>query len=147
MTPLPRQDVVLEHQVVGDRGRDDDEVRTVGGERRVHQTRFRRLQLAAVAAASFRVEEQIVLLQDLGDVGLERDEVGGILRIATDRNRAGDVAVNQAERAAEQVGAGGDERRPDAVVVERERLDEVVDVALVVRRVNETVAGLDGGRT
>ena len=45
----------------------------------------------------------------------------------------------QAERAAEQVDAGGDERRPDAVVVEHERLDEVVGVALVVRRVDDAV--------
>ena len=104
------------------------------------QPGLRRLQLAAVAAAAFRIEEQIVLLQHLGDVGLQRDQVRRILGVAADRNRAGDVVVDQAERAAEQVDAGGDERRPDAVVVEHERLDEIVDVALVVGGVDDAVA-------
>ena len=102
---------------------------TSGRQRRVNQAGLRRLQLAAVAASAFRVEEQIVLLQHLGDVRLQRDQVGRILGVAPDRDRAGDVAVDQAERAAEQVDAGGDQRRPDAVVVEHERLDQIVGVA------------------
>ena len=44
------------------------------------QPGLRRLQLAAVAAAAFRIEEQIVLLQDLGDVRLQRDQVRRVLR-------------------------------------------------------------------
>ena len=74
-------------------------------ERRVNQSGLRRLQLAAVAASAFRIEEQVVLLQHLGDVRLERDQVGRILGVAADRDRAGDVAVDQAERAAEQIDA------------------------------------------
>ena len=114
-------------------------------QRRVEQPGLRRLQLAAVAAAAFRIEEQIVLLEDLGDVRLQRDQVRRILRVAADRDRAGDVPVDQTERTAEQVDAGGDERRPDAVVVEHERLDQVVGVALVVRRVDDAVRA-DRGR-
>ena len=108
-------------------------------ERRVDQAGLGRLQLAAVAASAFRIEEQVVLLQHLGDVRLQRDEVRRILRVAPDRDRAGDVAVKQAERTAEQVDARGDERRPHAVVVEHERLDQVVGMALVVRRVDDAV--------
>ena len=63
----------------------------------------------------------------------------GILGVAADRDRAGDVLVDQAERSAEQVDAGGDERRTDAVVVEHERLDQIVGVALVIRRVDDAV--------
>ena len=138
--PLPREDVILEHEVVGDRGRDDHQVAPLGRQRGMNQPGFRRLQLAAVASPALRIEEQVVLLQDLGDVGLEGDQVRRILGVAPDRNRAGDVAVDQAERTAEQVDAGGDERRPDAVVVEDQRLDQVVGVALVVRRVDDAVA-------
>ena len=47
------------------------------------------------------------------------------------------MLVDQAERSAEQIDAGGDDRRPHAVVVEDERLDEIVDVALVVRGVDD----------
>ena len=76
-------------------------------------------------------------MQQLADVGLERDQVGRILDVAADRQRAGDVLVNQAERTAEQVDAGGDDRRPDARIVQDQRLDQVVDVAAVVRRVDD----------
>ena len=52
------------------------------------------------------------------------------------------MAVDDAERSAEQIDAGGDDRRPHAVVLERERLDEIVEMALVVRDVDDaTVAG------
>jgi len=64
-----------------------------------------------------------VLLQHFGDVGLEQNQVSRILGRAADRNRAGDVLVDQAERAAEQIDAGDDQRRPDVVVVEDQRLD------------------------
>ena len=98
---------------------------------------FGALQLAAVAAAAFGIEQQIVAAQQLGDVRLERDQVRRILRVAADRNRAGHVLVDQPERPAEQVDARGDDGRPHAVVVEHERLDEIVGVALVVRRVDD----------
>ena len=98
---------------------------------------FGRLQLAAVAAAALGIEQQIVAAQQLGDVRLQRDQVRRILGVAADGNRAGHVLVDQAERPAEQVDAGGDDRRPHAVVVEHERLDEIVGVALVVRRVDD----------
>ena len=137
---LVREDVVLEHEVVGDRHRHDDEVRTIRAERRVEEPGLGLLQLAAVTASAFGIEKEIVLLQDLADVRLQRDEVRRIFHVAADRNRASDVLVNQSERSAEQIDARGDERRPDAVVVEHERLDEVIGVALVVRRVHDAVA-------
>ena len=136
--------MILEHEIVGDGDRNDDQIGLVGGERGMDQAGLRRLQLAAVAAAAFGIEEEIVLLEDLGDVGLERDQVRGILRVAPDRNRAGDVPVQQPERAAEQVDAGRDERRPHAGIVEHDRFDQVVDVALVVRRVDDAVAARGG---
>ena len=136
---LMREDVVLEHEVVGDRHRNDDEIGPVGAQCGVEQSGFRRLQLAAVAPAAFRVEEEIVLLEDFGDIRLQRDQVRGILGVAPDRDGAGDVLVDQAERSAEQVDAGGDQRRTDAVVVEDERLDQIVGVALVIRRVDDAV--------
>ena len=106
-------------------------------EARVEQAGLHRLQLAAVAAAAFRIEEQVVLVQQLADVGLERDQVGRVLGVAADRQRAGDVLVNQAQRPAEQVDAGRDDRRPDPRIVQDQRLDEVVDVAAMVRRVDD----------
>ena len=102
---LPRQHVILEDQVVGDGRRQDHQVRMLGLQRRVHQAGLRRLDLAAVAAAAFRVEEEVVLAQQLRDVGLQRHQVGRVLGVAADRNRAGDVAMQQAERTAEQVDA------------------------------------------
>ena len=117
-----------------------DQIGSARRERRMNQPRLGRLQLAAVAPAAFRIEEQVVLLQDLGDVRLQRDQVRGILRVAADRDRAGDVPMEQAERAAEQIDPSGDERRPHAVVVEHERFDEIVGVALVVRRVDDAMA-------
>ena len=108
------------------------------------QPGLRRLELAAVAASAFRIEEQVVLLQHLRHVGLERDEIRRILDVAADRNRAGDVAMNQSERAAEQIDARGDERRADAVVVEHQRLDQVIGVAAVIRRVDDAVAARGG---
>ena len=108
-----------------------------GVQRRVQQPGLRRLQLAAVASPAFGIEQQIVAAQQLGDVRLERDEVRRILRVAADGNRARHVPVNQAERTAEEIDAGGDDRRPHAVVVEDDRLDEIVGVAFVVRRVDD----------
>ena len=116
-----------------------DQIGASRGERGMNQPGLGRLQLAAVAPAAFRIEEQVVLLQDLGDVRFQRDQVGGILRVAADRDRAGHVAMEQAERPAEQVDPGGDERRAHAVVVEHERFDEIVGVALVVRRVDDAM--------
>ena len=141
---LPREDVVLEHEVVGDGVRHDDEIGAVGGQRGVNQSGLERFQLAAVAAPALGIEEQVVLLEHLGDVRLERDQVRGILRVAADRDGAGHVALDQAERPAEQIDPGGDQRRPDAVVVEHERLHQVVDVAPVVRDVDDAVLALGG---
>jgi hypothetical protein len=56
------------------------------------------------------------------------------------------VAVEQPERAAEQVDPGGDERWADAVVVEDEQLDEVVEMALVIGDVDDAAAAPGGGR-
>ena len=106
----------------------------------MQQARLRRLQLARIAAPAFDVEEQIVPLQQLGDVGLQRDEIRRVLGVAADRDRAGDVPVDQPERAAEQIDAGGDDRRPHAVVVEHQRLDEVVEMALVIGDVDDAAA-------
>jgi hypothetical protein len=48
--------------------------------------------------------------------------------------------VEHAKRAAEQIDPGGGDRRTDAVVVERERLDEVIQMALVIRDVDDASA-------
>ena len=47
------------------------------------------------------------------------------------------MLVDEAERAAKEVDARCDNRRPYAVVVEDERLHQIVGVALVVRRVDD----------
>ncbi len=47
------------------------------------------------------------------------------------------MLVDQPERPAEQVDACGDDGRPHAVVVQHDRLDEIVGVAPVIRRVND----------
>ena len=47
------------------------------------------------------------------------------------------MPVDQAERSAKQVDAGGDDRRPHAVVVEDDGLHEIVCVAFVVRRIDD----------
>jgi hypothetical protein len=44
--------------------------------------------------------------------------------------------MDEAERTAKEIDAGRDDGRTDAVVVDDERLDEVVEVALVVRDVD-----------
>ena len=80
-----------------------------------------------------------MLLEDFGDVRLQRDQVRGILGVAPNRDRARDVLVDQTERSAEQVDAGGDQRRTDTVVVEDQRLHQIVGVALVIRRVDDAV--------
>jgi hypothetical protein len=54
------------------------------------------------------------------------------------------VPLDEAERTAEQVDAGGDDRRPQPGIVEREQLEQVVDVAAVVRRIDHAVPGRDG---
>ena len=43
--------------------------------------------------------------------------------------------MEQPERAAEEIDARGEDRRTNAVVVEHQRLDEVVEMALVIRDV------------
>ena len=53
------------------------------------------------------------------------------------------MPVEAAKGAAEQVDAGGDHRRAHAVVVEDDRLDEIVEMALVVRGVDDAPAGAD----
>ena len=103
----------------------------------MQQPGLRRLQLAAVAPPALGIEQQIVATQQLGDVRLERHEIRRVLGIAADRDRARHVPVDQAERSAEQIDAGGDDRRPHAVVVEDDRLDEIVGVALVIGRVDD----------
>ena len=133
---LVRENVIFEHYVVGHRHRDHDRSR-VRLQRRVQQSRLRRLQLAGVAASPFDVEEEIVPLQQLRDVRLERHEIRGILRVAADRNRPGHVAVDQAHGPAEQIDARSDDGRPDAVVVEDQRLQEVIEMRLVVRDVDD----------
>ena len=69
--------------------------------------------------------------------------VRGILGVAADRQSAGDVAVDEAERAAEQVDAGGDDRRLEPGVVEHQQLHQVIHVAAMVRGVdNPPASGL-----
>ena len=106
----------------------------------MHQAGLRRLQFARIAAAALDVEEQVVAAQQLGHVGLQGDEIGRILGVPPDRNGPGDVPVQHAERTAEQVDARGDHRRPDLVVFEHERLDQIVEVALVIRDVDDAAA-------
>ena len=80
------------------------------------------------------------MLEQLGDVRPERDQVERVLAVAPDRHRAGHVLVQQPQRAAEQVDAGGKQRRPDAVVVEHQRLDQIVEMALVIGDVDHAAA-------
>jgi hypothetical protein len=47
------------------------------------------------------------------------------------------MPVDQPQRSAEQVDARRDDRRPDAVVVENERLHQIVEMALVVGDVDD----------
>src|SRR6185436_3742617 len=54
-----------------------------------------------------------------------------------DRDRAGDVPVDKPERPDEEVDARRDDRRTDSVVVEHERLDQIVDMTSVVRGVDD----------
>ena len=136
---LVRENVIFEHEIVRDGGRDDDEVGSVRRQRRIEQAGLRRLQLAAVAAAAFRVEEQVVLLENFRNVRLQRDQVRGILHVAPDRYGARHVLVNQSEGTAEQIDARGDERWTNPVVVEYQRFNQVIGMALVVRRVHNPV--------
>ena len=115
---LRRKDPILEHQVVRDGHRHDVQHRHLGQHDGVEQARLGGLQFAAVAAAAFRVEEQVVRLEQFRDERLQRDQVGRIARASPDRNRTGDVLVQQAERTAEQVDARGDDRRPQVEVLE-----------------------------
>ena len=140
------QNVVLQHEVVGDGERDDLQFLGIGLHCGVQQPCFRRFQLAGVAPPAFDVEEQIVALQQLRDVSLERDEVGRVFRVAPDRDRASDVTVNEAERTAEEVDPGSDDRRPDAVVVEHQRFDQVIEVALVIRDIYRPTVQRGGTR-
>src|SRR5262245_53313066 len=48
------------------------------------------------------------------------------------------MTMEQAQSAAEQVDAGSHQRRADAVVVEDDRLDQVVEMTLVVRDVDDS---------
>jgi hypothetical protein len=54
------------------------------------------------------------------------------------------MSVQQTHRSVEQVDAGGDDRRAHPVVVEHQQLDQIVDVTLVIRNVDDTVRR--GGR-
>ena len=121
-----------------------DNPRYVGLQRRVQQPGLRALHLAAVAAPAFRIEEEVVTAQQLRDVRLQRDQVHRIFHVAADRHRAGHVTMQQPERAAEQIDAGGDDRRPDAVVVEHQRLDQVVGVTPVIGRVDDAARARGG---
>ena len=133
---LPGEDAILEHEVVGNGHRQDDQVVHARLHRRVDEAGLRRLQFAAVAPAPLDVKEQIVRPEQFPDIRLERDQVRRVLRVATDRDGPGDVAVQQAERSAEEVDARRDDRRPHVVIVERQRLEQVVGVALVIGRVD-----------
>ena len=82
-------------------------------------------------------------VQHLRDVRLQGGQVCRVPHVAPDRDGAGHVAVEQPERAAEQVDAGGDHRRAHAVVVQHQRLNEIVEMALVVRGVNDAVSRVD----
>jgi hypothetical protein len=136
--------VVFEHQIIRNRHRHDRHAGKVGTEAGAEQPGLRVLQLAAVAAAAFGIEEQIVGVEQRADVGLQRDQVGGILGIAPDRQRPRDVLVDEPERPAEQVDAGGDDRWPDSRIVQHQRFDQVVGVAAMVRGPHH--AALRGGR-
>src|SRR5947207_656472 len=111
-----REDVIFEHDVVSHRYRYDDRGR-VGLHRRVEKPRLRRLQLSRIAPAALDVEQQVMALQQLGDIRFERDQVGRVLRVPADWNRSGNVPVNEAERPAEEVDSGRDYGRPNAIVV------------------------------
>ncbi len=79
-------------------------------------------------------------MQQFRHIGFQRDEIGRIFRVAADRNRTRDMTMDQTERTAEQVDTGGDDWRSDAVIVDDERLDEIVKMALVIRDVDSSAA-------
>ena len=141
---LTRQVAVFEDEIVGDGHRHHHHVGLVRAQGRMQQAGLRRLHLAAVAPAALDVEEEVVLFEHLRHIRFERHQVGRIAAVPSNRNRTGDVPVHQAERTAKKVDAGGNQRRANAVVVEHERLDEVIGVALVIRGVHHTVAGRRG---
>ena len=114
-----------------------DNPRHVGLQRRVQQARLRALHLAAVAAPALRIEEQVVTPQQLRHVCLQRHEVHRIFHVAAYRHRAGHMTMQESERSAEQVDAGGNDRRTDAVVVEHERFGQVIGVTPVIGRVDD----------
>ena len=139
LDPLAGQHEVLDDQVVGDGGRYDDQfllapVRLCRG---MQQPGLERLELAAVAASALQVQEEIGPAQQLGDVRLERDEVGGVFHLPANGDGAGDVLLDEPERTAVEVAAGRDDRRTDADIVHHERLHHPVGVALVIRRVDD----------
>ena len=138
---LPGQDEILDHDVVRHGARDHHQVRACRLERRVDQACLRRLQLTAVAASALDVQHQVVTVQQLGDVRLQRDQVDRVFRVPPDGQRTGHVAVEQAQRTAEQVDAGGHDRRSNPVLVERQRFDQVIDVAAMVGRVQHPARG------
>jgi hypothetical protein len=89
-----------------------------------------------------------VLAQKLRDIGLQRDQIGGVLRVPADRQRTGDVLVNQAQRPAKQVDTRRNDWRPDTRIVQHERFDQVIDVAAMVRGVHHAISrrGVDRRR-
>ena len=136
---LTRQRLVFEHQVVGDRHRDDDHVGSARQHHGLQQTGLHGLDLAAVAAPTFQIEKQIVTLHQLGHICPQRGQVGGVSRIAPDRDRTGHMPVQQTHRPVEQVDTGRGNRGTDTVVIEHEQLDQIVEVALVIRDVDDAV--------
>ena len=138
---LPREHEVLEDQVVGHRARHQDQIGLARLQHGVHQAGLRRLQVAAVAAPALDVEHQVVSLQEFRHVRLQGDQIGRVLRVAANRDGSGHVAVHEPERPAEQVDSRRDHGRADALVVQHQRLDQVVDVAAVVRDVHDAPAG------
>src|SRR5688572_3667023 len=72
---LPREHMIFDHQIVGDRGRHDPEVRMLRLQGRVQQSRFGRFDLATVAAAPLGEEKEVLLPQQLRDVRLQRHQI------------------------------------------------------------------------
>src|SRR5687767_4083260 len=75
---LSRENVIFQHQIVRNRSRQKHEVLNIGMQRRAEQADLARLQFAAITAPALWIEKEIVLVEQLAHICLERDEIGGI---------------------------------------------------------------------
>ena len=130
LQPCQRQQYPLSTRSLRPR-RHDHPVRGSGRQGGMNESRLRALDLTAVASTSLGIEEQVVFSGERGHVRFQRDQVGRVLHVAADWNRARDVTMDSPM--VRRTGlSGGNNRRPAPVLVQYQQLDEVIGVTLVV---------------